>query len=333
MKTRKIKLLILSLLTVILFSCENNVAVNKGQVSNHKEIKNILDFDSVLKCSDYSYNDNYFVTADYGCVYNPKEKNIFGNIIVYLFSKEKLEITDEEINVETKKVNDLSINEYKRNYNIFIYLIPKEFLNYSSNGDPMYYQKESYKEELYTFDAKIKKWILLDCIKINNSLEDKFEQNWRDSLIRKQLLEINKNLIKHDNATVSNETGKIKLVKNHIINDYQANDEAKKHDRWAGRYLFEKSNRDDLKTSFEIIILSLNNIMVVYSSDGGSPETYKNLKGEKMDDNKLKITFNKEYGDMGTVYLQQHENEYDISGDPISFINPGNNEFPIRKVR
>ena len=73
--------------------------------------------------------------------------------------------------------------------------------------------------------------------------------------------------------------------------------------------------------------------MVVYSSDGGSPETYKNLKGEKMDDNKLKITFNKEYGDMGTVYLQQHENEYDISGDPISFINPGNNEFPIRKVR
>jgi len=34
---------------------------------------------------------------------------------------------------------------------------------------------------------------------------------------------------------------------------------------------------------------------------------------------------------MGSIYIQSDEGEYTISGKPLSIINPGNNEYYLKK--
>lgn len=60
-------------------------ACNGDAKKNHQ--KNItavqeqhINFDSVLKVCDYSWNDDYFMTPDYGILYNPQGTNLWGNI-------------------------------------------------------------------------------------------------------------------------------------------------------------------------------------------------------------------------------------------------------------
>lgn len=102
---------------------------------------------------------------------------------------------------------------------------------------------------------------------------------------------------------------------------------------WVGTYSFSAKNRDDLKTSFDIKIIQLNNITVKYISDEGKPENYKNLKSYFVQKDKIRINFNPKYKDMGIIYIEKLDNEYYISGNPIYFINPGNNEMPLKKVK
>lgn len=77
----------------------------------------------------------------------------------------------------------------------------------------------------------------------------------------------------------------------------------------------------------------MNAIDLVYISDSETPETYKNLKGELIDKDKIKIQFNKKYDELGIIYIQKEDGNYIISGEPISNINPGNEEYPIKKVK
>lgn len=168
-------------LSCLLFSnCKKNSYENKEE-RPVTQIKADINFDAILKCSEFSYNETYFFTADYGCIYDPKGENKFGNLIVYLVSKnEKILIENEVIN-ETEKINNSDIISLKENFEIFVFLIPKDYLNYNTKGDPIYYQKEKYKEELYKFDSKQNKWKFVDSIDITKESESQKEQNWREN--------------------------------------------------------------------------------------------------------------------------------------------------------
>jgi len=100
---------------------------------------------------------------------------------------------------------------------------------------------------------------------------------------------------------------------------------------WAGKYYFEATNKDDLKTSFDINIADLKNITLVYVGDGEKPETYKKLKGESVSENKIKIIFNKSYEGLGEIYLEKVGKDYYISGEAIYYINPGSDKMLIKK--
>ncbi|WP_326983271.1 hypothetical protein VUJ46_01620 [Chryseobacterium sp. MYb264] len=179
-KLFKVNILFFSVI-VLFFQC-NKTQEGKDSVGK-SQIQNVPNFDAVLKCSDYAYDENYFLTADYGCIYNPKEGNTFGNLIIYLFPKNKLTISDDQIDSEVEKVNLLSIEQVKKDFDIYIYLIPKDDLNYNPQGDPVYYQNEKYKEQLFTL--KNNKWQLTDSITINNASEHQKEQEWRESFLQK----------------------------------------------------------------------------------------------------------------------------------------------------
>lgn len=105
-----------------------------------------------------------------------------------------------------------------------------------------------------------------------------------------------------------------------------------KKGEWQGTYHSEAINKDNAKTVFDVIITSLDNISINIDDDG-SKESYSNIKGEIINKDKIKITFNSSFeDDMGTIYIEKSDNKFYISGTPIYLINPGNNEIPLEKV-
>lgn len=103
-------------------------------------------------------------------------------------------------------------------------------------------------------------------------------------------------------------------------------------ENWIGNYSVSAKNKDGLVTSFDINIINLNNIALKYVSDGGNIETYKNLKSVFVQKGKIKINFNPNYREMGVIYIEKVGKEYFISGNPIYFINPGNDEMPLKRT-
>lgn len=102
---------------------------------------------------------------------------------------------------------------------------------------------------------------------------------------------------------------------------------------FEGVYNFEASNKDKAKTIFDIIIKSINDISININDDG-SKENYTHIKGEKINDNKIKIIYNNTLeDDMGVIFLEKKGEYFYISGNPIYFINPGNNEYKLKKIK
>lgn len=102
---------------------------------------------------------------------------------------------------------------------------------------------------------------------------------------------------------------------------------------WNGTYHSEAINRDNAKTAFDVVIKSLDNISVNIDDDG-SKESYSNIKTEIINKDKIKIIYNSSFEDeMGIIYIEKSDNKYYISGNPIYFINPGNNEMPLKKIQ
>jgi hypothetical protein len=103
--------------------------------------------------------------------------------------------------------------------------------------------------------------------------------------------------------------------------------------KWIGKYYTEAINKDDLKTSFDIQINSLQDVSLIYVSDGETAERYQNLKAIPINAQKIKIIFNKKYKNMGIIYLEKLGNEYRLLGEPVYFINPGNESLKLKKLK
>ncbi|URM36058.1 hypothetical protein [Flavobacterium anhuiense] len=117
-----------------------------------------------------------------------------------------------------------------------------------------------------------------------------------------------------------------------IISSKTRSENRREANSWSGKYTFKRTNKDELVTSFSIDIKSLDDIAIVYIGDGEKPELYKNLKAENIAEDKIKIVFNKKYNELGIIYIQKIDKQYLISGEPIANINPGNDEYLLKKV-
>ncbi|RXM49968.1 MULTISPECIES: hypothetical protein [unclassified Chryseobacterium] len=104
-------------------------------------------------------------------------------------------------------------------------------------------------------------------------------------------------------------------------------------DPWKGNYHFEALNRDQIKTSYDITIISLNDISIQINDDGDKV-SYSHIKAEVLNDDNIKLAFDPSLEDeMGIIYIEKSDDTYLISGYPIYFINPGNNEMPLIKEK
>ena len=131
-----------------------------------------------------------------------------------------------------------------------------------------------------------------------------------------------------------NSSGKIILETQKLFSSIKSNNSKKtKDDNWKGMYYFEASNRDEAKTIFEININSLDDISINITEDG-TKSNFTHVKAEKINEEKIKIIYDSSTNDdMGTIFIEKSDGQYFISGNPIYFINPGNNEMPLKKIK
>ena len=314
MNSNNIKLLLFATSCIFLISCKKDYnTTTQQEVKNSENNKTEVNFasigDSLISQSDFI--NGIEKSSDI------KIQRINLSKIKYNYSKfPSWNYND----IEEKKIGNITLkfqkaNIKKSNADVFVHINLSIYKDNKKIDSLTVYKEENYAEALvavtqyYYIDTNLDLWTL--------------EINEEEDGIK---------VIHWNQYKIDIQTGQIKLIRKSIDNNSNivVNEAVVS---WTGKYVFEKSNRDDLKTSFEILIIDLNSISIKYISNGEDPEMYKNLKGENVGDDKIKIIFNEKYENMGVIYIQKYESEYIISGDPIANINPGNDEFPLKKIK
>lgn len=133
------------------------------------------------------------------------------------------------------------------------------------------------------------------------------------------------NIISWKKHKIDKKTGKIILNADILNSTYPF----KKTSNWKGEYYFESvSTKDKIKTIFKIDIVDLSNINVTIRENGDS-YSYKAESGRVLADKKIEIT----YGKSEKLFIEKQKDKYFISGQPIYFINPGNESMPLKKIK
>jgi hypothetical protein len=180
----------------------------------------------------------------------------------------------------------------------------------------------------YFNKIKIDSLVVYETIKWEGQLLRRFCINKDSTIIIK---EISKG---HD---VTDDGHDIIVNSNSIVKYYIRDDGKFENLNWKGTYFLGAIDKQNNKTSFSIKIQDLNNISVqiIYSPD--EIENYKNIIAEVIEDNKIKIIFNPKLNDgenkMGEIFITNNGSDYFISGEPIYFINPGNDNLALKKLK
>ncbi|WP_310555887.1 hypothetical protein [Flavobacterium sp.] len=285
------------LFALILISCNQKVDINNNEIQR-KEI--ILD-DTIsktleeIKLIDLPYNSN---TLNY----SKKDKNGY---FIY----------DNSFKKQNYSKLSRIIGKYKNN-DIEVYIVELK-----PNGDE--HIEPIISLFSYSENKKIDSLIVYETIDWEGSLKKRFVIN-KDKSIK-----INEESEGNDET----ENGMDTLIVSNNVNIYNLSKSGFfTSNKWNGKYYFESKNKDNLKTSFEVSILDLNNITIKYIGDDEPVEVYKNLVAKNISSNKIKIIFNKKYEENGYINIEKADNEYYISGDLIYLINPGNDNLPLKKI-
>jgi len=152
--------------------------VKTKTITKKEKSPGMYNFDSILECGYYSYNTNFFVTADYGCIYQ-KGKNDFGNISIYLIPKKVKGTPSNKIESYERYVNKLDIKNLKKEFTIYVFLVDKKYIVDTPEGP---YQGEKFVRDLYKWDNK--NWIKVDSFVVNNENDEIEERKWYKNKVK-----------------------------------------------------------------------------------------------------------------------------------------------------
>ena len=196
----KILCLLISLFTICCKQSKKEIS-NTSKLTQEKVVEStpntkekketIYNFNDIVKCKKYGYDGTASI-GDYGCLYEPKGSNIYGNIVSYLIPKEGIKKHLQKVNdlfqegdkydkweKEGERINNLSIKEIKEEFYIYLSLIDKKYLEHTPNLDASYNIKQSegkdykFTTQWFTFNSSIKSWKLLDSFETSLSTDRK----------------------------------------------------------------------------------------------------------------------------------------------------------------
>lgn len=156
-----------------------NIVVNETEYSDES-------LDNLLKCGDYSFMDGYFTIPDYGCIYESNKANKLGNVEIYVIPKEKLNLNvDSDIEKEEKNINKMDINNLKKSYDIYIFIIEKKYLKHNVNMDVPYYPNSPYRQIIFKNINGL--WKNTTTLNINNEDDTKYK-DWKEKFLNNSKL-------------------------------------------------------------------------------------------------------------------------------------------------
>lgn len=287
------------LFIVICFSCHqksnSSIAVTNGKISNTR--------DTLSTSNTYQIKEINLPFNSKQLNYSKRDKNGY-----YVYDKSF---------IKNKNNYTRTIGKYKSSDNVEITIVELK-PNGDEHIDPII--------KLYSFVKG----------KISDSLTVYENVYWEGTMKKEFEITQNKTIKISEKSTGVDfdENGKETTVSYKKTDTYKVTN--KGHfvsNKWIGKYYFEATNKDNLKTSFDITIENLQNITIKYVGDEQSPEIYQNLEAEELTTDKIKIIFNEKYEEMGEIYIEKNKDNYSISGQVIYFINPGNESYPLKKIK
>ncbi|CAA7387186.1 hypothetical protein CHRY9393_01494 [Chryseobacterium fistulae] len=278
------------------------------------------------------------------------------NMLIAQSYDDKIKVLDlpfdsNNINYKGKDKNGFFIYDKTFQKNTFYNSLSRVFgkISFSKNIDLLLIERNSTDDEhtepiitIYSYDIRKNK--KLDSLNIYETLNSEATVEKRFLIDKTKKIHIYENSEGYD----INDKGKDTLIVQKVETHYIISDIGKfilfnnkkispknlsVADNWNGKYHFEASNRDNAKTIYDINIKFLDDISIDINDDG-SKESYSHLEAIQLNEEKIKIVFNSSLEDeMGIIYIEKLGEEYVISGNPIYFINPGNNEMPLQKIK
>ncbi|KFF06408.1 hypothetical protein [Flavobacterium reichenbachii] len=185
--------------TFSIFGCKDSNVEKKEEIKPQKENSN-LNFDKVLKINDYVVGISeagYLFTTSYdnGVYYEPKRGNDLGNLVTFLipkdflfFQKHSKYIKDDEYEPLEEYINKLSIEEYKKAFDIYVFLVDKKYLVPTPGYDSPYDYTKKYQTDLYQF--KDNSWQKIESFNVDNEKMGNKENLWRREFIEKKSKEL-----------------------------------------------------------------------------------------------------------------------------------------------
>lgn len=189
----------LLLFTFLIIGCKNNNSEKTKNVYHQNENSDI-NFDEILKINDYVYNtSNYgsFFTTSYdnGIIYNPNKGNDLGNLVTFLIPKDFLffekhlkYINKDDYGKLETYINRLSIEEYKKTFDLYVFFIDKKYLVPTPGSDSPYNVEKKYQTDLYQY--RDNSWKKIESFSVNSDEEDKKEMQWRINFVEKKSNEL-----------------------------------------------------------------------------------------------------------------------------------------------
>ncbi len=182
---------------MLVISC--NSKKDEKEITNKPKASS-LNFDKILLINEYINNNSdsgsFFTTSyDYGITYDPKRGNDLGNLVTFLipkdflfFQKHSKYSENDEGDALKGYVNKLSIEELKKIFDIYVFLIDKKYLVPTPGYDSPYNIRKGIKPMHINIEiTNGKKLNLLLLIRKQRILK---KQNGGITLLKKKLKKI-----------------------------------------------------------------------------------------------------------------------------------------------
>jgi hypothetical protein len=194
-----LKFSLLIFFTFLIISCKDN-DIEKKENFKHQHDPSKINFDKVLKINEVIYDSSdygsFFTTSyDYGVLYNPEEGNDLGNLVTFLvpkdflfFQKHLKYIESDEYGALEEYVNKLSIEEYKKSFDIYVFFVDKKYLIPTPGYDSPYNYTDKYQTDLYQY--KNNSWQKTESFILESHEMTNKEIKWREGVINKKTKEI-----------------------------------------------------------------------------------------------------------------------------------------------
>jgi hypothetical protein len=266
---------ILYLVVFVFMSCNGQ---SKKLIDNNQKKKSNLiqalegELDNLLYCDKFDIREGYYQIPDNGCLYNV-HKNSLGNANVVIIPKTELfqtTLIDSKclddidcINKTYAKIFNLTVNEFKNNFDAVIFIENKKYLKKIPHLDTSYNPQIPFVIDAYILRDNY--WNQSSKFEVNNEKDFNKIYNWEKKIINEKIREVTIKKIDQNTQQINNSFNQ----------------------KWIGDY-FTKLSYGQIQGIYTNLLINIKITKdSIIASGEGNQISFKDLLSVKENNNKL----------------------------------------------